>query len=69
MNEYVNYFVDEDKDRIGKKYMGKMILSPKSIPENAVVFIPFPQELAAGIALRLNKNQNGRYIHTGYLNQ
>jgi 2-polyprenyl-3-methyl-5-hydroxy-6-metoxy-1,4-benzoquinol methylase len=67
MNEYVNFFVDEDKDRIWKKYMGKMILPPESIPENAVVFIPFSRELAAGIALRLNKNQRGRYIHSCYL--
>ncbi len=46
-----DFFVDEDKNRIGSKLYGVPILSPSEIPEGATVCIP----LAPSVAEKINK--------------
>ena len=47
-----SFFVDEDPSRIGQKYAGKPILSPREAPSGTIVFIPLAPGLASKIAER-----------------
>jgi SAM-dependent methyltransferase len=53
MEHRVEFFVDEDANRIGRIHMGKPIHSPASVPAKSHVFLALPPEIAAGIAQRL----------------
>jgi 2-polyprenyl-3-methyl-5-hydroxy-6-metoxy-1,4-benzoquinol methylase len=47
------FFVDEDPHRFGKVHLGRPILQPAQIPDNASVFIALPHDLAGRVAARL----------------
>jgi 2-polyprenyl-3-methyl-5-hydroxy-6-metoxy-1,4-benzoquinol methylase len=49
----VQFFVDEDRNRVGRSYLGRPILSPKQTPAGAVVFLALVPALAASVKLRL----------------
>jgi hypothetical protein len=49
----VAFFVDEDPNRIGKQFMGKPIISPKSIPSGTTVYLALAPVLAEDIGKRL----------------
>lgn len=48
----VDFFVDEDKNRIGHELEGKPIVSPEQIPSGALVFIPMSVPIAEKIIQR-----------------
>lgn len=50
--EHVQFFIDEDENRVGHKLMGIPIVSPDQVPHGAVVILPFPKKIARMIADR-----------------
>lgn len=48
----VNFFVDEDRYRIGKKHMDRLIHSPDSAPKGSHIFIALTPEIAHSIVNR-----------------
>jgi 2-polyprenyl-3-methyl-5-hydroxy-6-metoxy-1,4-benzoquinol methylase len=48
----IEFYVDEDEHRIGRKYFGAPIISPADIPPGGTVFICLEPKLAAAIATR-----------------
>lgn len=48
----VDFFVDEDKNRVGHRLMNQSILSPEQVPAGAVVFIPMSVPVAEKIMAR-----------------
>jgi len=55
----VQFFVDEDPNRVGKTHLGCPVYHPKNIPQNSIVFLPFCPDQAIQIGERLtNNNQN-----------
>ena len=48
----VEFFVDEDENRVGHQLMGLPILAPADVPANAVVFIPMSASVAERIIQR-----------------
>jgi len=52
MDSKVDFFVDEDTNRIGQEHLGKPVYSPDQVPENANVFIALTPEIAANIISR-----------------
>lgn len=53
LEDKFEFFVDEDTSRIGQTFMGKPILAPSELSENAVVFVPLAPVLALNIQERL----------------
>ena len=49
----VNFFVDEDPNRVGSKFMERPIFHPEEVPDGAVVFVPLPPEISRTVAQRL----------------
>jgi 2-polyprenyl-3-methyl-5-hydroxy-6-metoxy-1,4-benzoquinol methylase len=49
----VNFFVDEDLNRVGSKFMGRRVFHPEDAPDGAVVFVPLPPEISRVVANRL----------------
>ncbi len=49
----VDFFVDEDRQRIGKTHMGLPILAPSEVPNGADVFVPLIPEVASAVVRRL----------------
>ncbi len=48
----VDFFIDEDPNRIGKQHLGRPIYSPDKAPRGSNIFMPLTAELAANIAHR-----------------
>jgi SAM-dependent methyltransferase len=49
----VEFFVDEDPDRVGRSHMGKPVFSPATAPASASIYLAFPGPIAQAIARRL----------------
>lgn len=49
----VNFFVDEDSNRIGREHLGRPVLHPSAIPQDARVFLALAPGVASMIADRL----------------
>lgn len=47
------FFVDEDRVRIGKQHLGRPIIRPSEIPDGATVYVALPPVLARRVANRL----------------
>jgi SAM-dependent methyltransferase len=47
------FFVDEDPNRVGKRHLGRPIISPAEIPEGATVYLALPPAIAGRVAERL----------------
>lgn len=59
----VDFFVDEDKNRVGHRLMNQSILSPEQVPAGAVVFIPMSVPVAEKIMARWkNSPIDFRYV-------
>jgi 2-polyprenyl-3-methyl-5-hydroxy-6-metoxy-1,4-benzoquinol methylase len=57
----VDFFVDEDETRVGRKYFGAPILAPASVPAGATVFVCLEPELSQAIAAR-HGDSTRRYV-------
>lgn len=51
----IRFFVDEDPERYGKKYLGIPVYSPKNIPSGSNVFLALPPVMAKKICKRLSR--------------
>jgi SAM-dependent methyltransferase len=49
----VDFFVDEDATRIGRRYDGKPILSPREAPAGATVYVPLTPAVSNRVVARL----------------
>lgn len=54
IGDYVDFFVDEDPNRIGRTHMGKPIYHPEDVPKGSNVFIALPWKVANSICQRLS---------------
>jgi SAM-dependent methyltransferase len=52
----VDFFVDEDRMRVGREHMGRPILGPEQAPQGAVVFVPLIPRVAAAVSRRLSRD-------------
>ncbi len=53
LGNYVSFFVDEDKARIGRRHMGKPILAPATADGD--VYVPLIPSVAASVVQRLSR--------------
>ena len=53
LGDRVQFFVDEDPNRIGRSHLGKAIYSPAHAPDDMDILMPMRQEVAMVIAARL----------------
>jgi hypothetical protein len=53
LGERVEFFVEEDANRIGRTHLGRPILRPAEVPSGSVVYTPLAPHIAARIAARL----------------
>ena len=49
----VDFFVDEDPDRVGGEIAGRPVLAPSGVPADAAVFVPLAPSVAAQVCARL----------------
>lgn len=56
------FFVDEDPQRAGGRYLGRPVLIPTEVPENARVLLPMPYEIAMAVSARLNQSAHMRFL-------
>ncbi len=52
MNERVDFFVDEDPNRVGQMHLGKPVYHPSSAPTGSHIYIALTPEIANNIAER-----------------
>jgi hypothetical protein len=57
----IDFFVDEDDMRVGRKYFGVPILAPARVPAGATVFVCLEPELSQAIAIRHGDSMR-RYV-------
>lgn len=50
----IDFFVDEDKSRIGRLYEGKPILAPQDAPARATVYVPLTPTVSEKVVARLS---------------
>jgi len=55
LGKKVNFFVDEDSNRIGRSYMGCPIYAPKNAPKALALLIPLRTDIANAVAQRLTQ--------------
>lgn len=61
LSEKIDFFVDEDPNRIGRSLFGRPIYAPEQAPANSEIFIPLVSETANRIAERLGRKDGPRY--------
>ena len=57
----LDFFVDEDPSRIGKKHLDVEIISPAQVPKGSAVFMPLAERVACDVAARLQPSSAGTY--------
>lgn len=57
LDKPADFFVDEDSQRIGKSLQGKPIYGPANLPDQSVIVVPLPSDIAETIAQRWNGRQ------------
>jgi SAM-dependent methyltransferase len=57
LGEKVAFFVDEDANRIGRRHMGLVILSPQQAPRDVPILMPLRADIAASVSARLSLTQ------------
>lgn len=60
LTEHVEFFVDEDTNRVGKTILGRPVFSPAQVPVDSDVYVGLAPELSRRIVKRLN-SENVRY--------
>jgi hypothetical protein len=58
----VNFFVDEDVDRVGYLHMGIPIVSIDDVPDNTPVLMPLRPDDAERVADRLNTDRKIQFV-------
>ncbi len=53
LGEVIDFYVDEDPARLGRKHLGRPIVTPDQVPAGATVYLAFIADVAAQIARRL----------------
>jgi SAM-dependent methyltransferase len=53
LRDKIDFFVDEDKTRVGQKLEGHPIISPNAVPKDADVFVPLIPSVAEKVFARL----------------
>jgi SAM-dependent methyltransferase len=61
LEQHVDYFVDEDENRIGRRYLDRPVLSPRDVPSGGRIYVALEPRLSQAIAGRLTSG------HTTYL--
>lgn len=56
LSDHIQFFVDEDPNRVGRQYMNKPILSPQHVPNSSAVYLALAPALSSKIAQRLSNN-------------
>jgi SAM-dependent methyltransferase len=51
----IDFFVDEDPNRSDRTYLGKPILRPNQLPNEAHIFMALPEALATSVAQRISR--------------
>jgi hypothetical protein len=62
LGDAVDFFVDEDPDRVGKVFQGRRVLHPEDAPEGSRVFIGMPFPIAQGIRERMTSSRAGFHL-------
>jgi SAM-dependent methyltransferase len=57
MRDQVEFFVDEDRTRIGQSFDGRPILGPEAAPAGATVYVPLAPPIARAVVARLSRFQ------------
>jgi hypothetical protein len=57
LGESVNFFIDEDPLRVGKRHLGLPVLLPSEVPSESCVYLVLPSLLANQVYRRLRKSQ------------
>jgi 2-polyprenyl-3-methyl-5-hydroxy-6-metoxy-1,4-benzoquinol methylase len=57
LRDRVEFFVDEDRSRIGQSYEERPILAPDNAPAGSTVFVPLAPRIAEKVAARLSGKQ------------
>lgn len=55
LGKKITFFVDEDKNRIGKSLHGLPVYHPRDVPENGVVFLALIPRVAEMVAAKMKK--------------
>lgn len=53
VDDAIAFFVDEDPNRAGRRYLGKPVYAPPDVPPGSLVFVGLPPAVAAGVSRRL----------------
>lgn len=56
------FFVEEDRDRVGRSYLGRAVVFPTDVPPGAAVLVPLPGEVGERVCERLNQSPDRRYL-------
>ncbi len=62
LEDRVQFFVEEDTSRIGRKINGVPVISPAEVPANATVYVPLSNIVVENLAPRLEKC-SGTYVY------
>ncbi len=54
LDRHVEFFVDEDPNRVGREYMGKAVLAPQDVPGESSIFLALAPTLAQAIKERFS---------------
>lgn len=57
----IDFFVDEDRSRIGRDYEGKPILAPQDAPAGSTVYVPLTPAVSTKVVARL-AGQRARFV-------
>ena len=60
--EKVQYFVDEDFDRVGLNVLDRPVLAPENLKKNHNVYLPFPYKIARALKERLEEYSLGTFF-------
>jgi hypothetical protein len=61
LRDKVDFFVDEDRSRVGQDFEGRPIRAPEEVPGGAAVFVPLANTTAERVIARLSGG-NGEYL-------
>jgi hypothetical protein len=53
LGDAVEFFVDEDPARQGRRHLGRPIYAPQQVPKGASVYLAFVAQVSSAIAQRL----------------
>jgi trans-aconitate methyltransferase len=63
LNGNLDFFVDEDRSRVGKRHLGIEIIEPSQIPAGSCVFMPLADRVARDVVKRLGPSSPGKYYY------